>query len=1047
MHCQYKFSAVRAVDPTSAKSRSLSSPQRKMAFSMKSSSFAAGFTRSRLAVLICLLLTSVIGAAQSVYLQRPDDPHAIEARPGFAGLHGDGIADDADALQAAINRVQETTGEGIVFLGEGRYRLSHTIYLWSGIRLIGYGQHRPTLLLAAHTPGFQQGHAFLGTGRYMLQFASRRPSNNRPVLDANEFTFYSSVSNVNFEIGDGNPAAIAIRFHVAQHSFLAHMDIHVGNGRAGIEDVGNQAHDINIDGGEYGIVSKRTAPAWQFLLMDAHIRGQRIAAIHTEEVGMTLVRVELADAPVAVEISHGMAEQFYGRDLLLRNIRRAAIVLGDVTRQHHQITLEGVTCANVTRLLEGGEVATGWTPIPAPSRFFVEQKLTLGQEIGNDGREGAIALRHREAKLASAPALPPTDIPALPAVADWTNVKTLGVKGDGGSDDTVALQQAIDMHRVLYLPSGVYRLHGTLHLRPDTILIGLNPATTLLTLRESDPNFMGGGDSVPLVDTPRGGTAIITGVAVATGDVAPRVAGILWRAGPHSLIDDVNFPRGRGSAIAVLAPSFPKPPTAAASDSVKNVTDYKGTQFPSLWIRDGGGGVIRDVWTANTMARAGWRVEDTDTPGIAYQVSCEHHPHNEVQFAHAAHWTVYALQTEEESPDGTEATALELDNAHDITFANLFDYRVSRNVLPKIAAVLSRDSGSVRLENMHNFSQTRLAFDNSVSDETSSIRVRTHDFTTFTIGPQLRVGPPLPVPAAFEANAKLQKVAEGFNNATGLTASPEGDVFFTDAAHHRVYRWSEKTKQPVVISEDIDAPQSSTFVAPATLLIIDNAKLVYALPAYGPGKALALPAGQEADGTTLLLPVGLHEDLATLERLVAGTGYIYAPRSNMAVTGFDEHEPRTFYYAPGTTIAVEGAGAPGASSAAGPRGAASSIGTWKPDLQAMQLAPFAVGASHLVASEDDDKVYRVHLATASRIESNVFAPRSGTSVVEDVAGNVYVAGAEVFVYDKTGHLTGTLAVPERPSSLAFGGKDHRTLFIGARSGLYAIRTAVPGLIP
>ena len=1000
---------------------------------MQFSSIVATCRQVETALLLSFALASSV-VAQSVYLQRPEDPRAIDARPGVAGLQGDGIADDTDALQAAINRVAETTGEGIVFLADGHYRVSHTIYLWSGIRLIGYGAHRPTLVLGQTTPGFQQGHDFLGTGRYMLQFASRRPTSDGPVLDANEFTFYSGVSNVNFEIGDGNPAAIAIRFHVAQHSFLADVDIEAGNGRAGIEDVGNQAHDITIRGGDYGILSKRTAPAWQFLLMDSHITGQRVAAIHTEEVGMTLVRVELADTPVAVEISRGMPEQLYGRDLLLRNITRTAFVLGDVSQQHHQVTLEKINCDHVTRLLEGGDTVLGWTSIPAPSRYFVEHKLTLGQEIGNDGREGAIALRHIESKLATAPALPVSDIPALPAVADWVNVTSLGISGDGTSDDTASLQQAIDTHRILYLPTGVYRVRGTLHLRADSVLIGLNPATTMLTLSESDPNFMGQGDAVPLLDTPRGGTEVVTGIAVATGDIAPRVAGIVWRGGPRSLIDDVNFPRGRGRIGASLA----RPPATSVSDAAKIAATYRGTQFPSLWIRDGGGGLIRDVWTANTMARAGWTVEGSDTPGIAYQVSCEHHPSKEVQFLHASHWTVYALQTEEESPDGTEATAVALDDSHDITFANLFDYRVSRNILPKIAAVVSRNSGPVRLQNMHNFSQTRLAFDNNVIDETSGVPVRTHDFTAFEIGLQLNVGAPLPMPPAFSSGAKLEKLAGDFSNATGLTSSPAGDVFFTDSAHHRVYRWNAETKQAVVISEEIDAPQSATFIAPSTLLIIDNAKRVFALPADGSGHAEALLPRPGAEATTLLLPVGMHEDLASLERLVAGTGFIYAPRSNMARTGFDEHEPRTFYFAPRTSIAIEGAGAPGVSPVTGPRGAAVSIGTWKPDLQAMQFARFRVGDSHLVASEEDDKVYRVRLAASTRIDSSVFAARSGTSVLEDGAGNVYVAGAQVFVYDRSGHLTGTVEIPERPSSLAFGGPDHRTLFIGARSGLYAI---------
>ena len=123
----------------------------------------------------------------------------------------------------------------------------------------------------------------------MLQFASRRPAAGEPVVDANEFTFYSGIGNLDFEIGPGNPAAIAIRFHVAQHSFLSHMNFRIGAGRAALEDVGNNASDLHITGGDFGIISVRTSPAWQFLLMDSSIEGQRKAAIHTQEVGMTLI--------------------------------------------------------------------------------------------------------------------------------------------------------------------------------------------------------------------------------------------------------------------------------------------------------------------------------------------------------------------------------------------------------------------------------------------------------------------------------------------------------------------------------------------------------------------------------------------------------------------------------------------------------------------------------------------------------------------------------------------------------------------------------------
>ena len=48
------------------------------------------------------------------------------------------------------------------------------------------------------------------------------------------------------------------------------------------------------------------------------------------------------------------------------------------------------------------------------------------------------------------------------------------------------------------------------------------------------------------------------------------------------------------------------------------------------------------------------------------------------------------------------------------------------------------------------------------------------------------------------------------------------------------------------------------------------------------------------------------------------------------------------------------------------------------------------------------------------------------------------------IYDSKGKEIGVLEVPERPASFTFGGPDKRTLFIGARSSLYSIRTKAPG---
>ena len=102
----------------------------------------------KVVLLIVISISCVVsGYGSSVYPTRLDDPAAIYLTPEDFHVQGDGKADDSLAVQAAINKLQETRGEGIVFIPEGRYRITRTIYLWPGIRMIGYGSHRPVFVL------------------------------------------------------------------------------------------------------------------------------------------------------------------------------------------------------------------------------------------------------------------------------------------------------------------------------------------------------------------------------------------------------------------------------------------------------------------------------------------------------------------------------------------------------------------------------------------------------------------------------------------------------------------------------------------------------------------------------------------------------------------------------------------------------------------------------------------------------------------------------------------------------------------------------------
>src|SRR5438067_253335 len=89
-------------------------------------------------------------ASTSAFASRPDDPRAVP----LTGAVGDGKADDSAAIQAAIDKAAADREEGIVFVPQGRYRLTRTIYVWPAVRVIGWGAHRPVFVLGDNTPGF-----------------------------------------------------------------------------------------------------------------------------------------------------------------------------------------------------------------------------------------------------------------------------------------------------------------------------------------------------------------------------------------------------------------------------------------------------------------------------------------------------------------------------------------------------------------------------------------------------------------------------------------------------------------------------------------------------------------------------------------------------------------------------------------------------------------------------------------------------------------------------------------------------------------------------
>lgn len=498
--------------------------------------------------------------AQSVYPVRLDDPEAIYLGSSRFPVHGDGVGDDSAVLQAAIDAVETEHVQGIVFIPEGRYRITRTIYVWPGVRIIGYGAHRPVFVLGDRTPGYQTG---LG---YMFFFAGERPDSihaqwhsprephqpptpgtvppNNTIPDANPGTFYSAMSNVDFDMGAGNPAAVAIRFHVAQHCFLTHIDFHIDSGLAALKDVGNEMDDLHFYGGDYGIATEMPSPGWQFTLLDSTFEGQRIAAIREHEAGLTLVHDVFRNVPKAIDIEAGYPDELWVENARFENIAGPAITISDENNARTEINVVRSTFHNVKTfalLRQSGRRIAG------PGENYVVRSFTHGLLLRGPGDTGAIVTRFDAGPVAQLPDFGPPAIPPLPPASVWVNFRSLGVKGDGATDDTEAIRTTIASHRVLYVPMGRYVVTGTIQLRPHTVLIGLHPSMTQFDVLDGTPTFQGPGAPVPLLQAPQGGDNLVSGIGLSTGGINSRAVGALWMAGAESLMDDVRFLGGHGT--------------------------------------------------------------------------------------------------------------------------------------------------------------------------------------------------------------------------------------------------------------------------------------------------------------------------------------------------------------------------------------------------------------------------------------------------------------------------------------------------------------------
>ena len=136
---------------------------------------------------------------------------------------------------------------------------------------------------------------------------------------------------------------------------------------------------------------------------------------------------------------------------------------------------------------------------------------------------------------------------------DWEAAETANVtqppynaRGDGQTDDTKALQSAIDEHEGVFLPKGKYCVSRSLQLRPNTKLIGFRHLSVIEAKQGDGGDFSNPDVPQPLVrsaDDPRG-TAALAYVGLGCEGNLPAIM-LHWRTGRNSVVRSIYISSNR----------------------------------------------------------------------------------------------------------------------------------------------------------------------------------------------------------------------------------------------------------------------------------------------------------------------------------------------------------------------------------------------------------------------------------------------------------------------------------------------------------------------
>lgn len=261
----------------------------------------------------------------------------------------------------------------------------------------------------------------------------------------------------------------------------------------------------------------------------------------------------------------------------------------------------------------------------------------------------------------------------------------------------------------------------------------------------------------------------------------------------------------------------------------------------------------------------------------------------------------------------------------------------------------------------------------------------------------------------FSQDLTAVQISTGYRFAEGPVAAPDGSVYFLDIQTGKIYQWSPDGSVNLFI-EGLNAPNGLAIAGDGSLIVCEggNGRLI----SIDPQGAVGVVADQ-FNGVRFNEPNDLWID-------PKGGIYFTDPAFNSTVVQQGED---VYYVTPdrGQVIRV-------VDDLVKPNGLEGTR-----DGKKLYVADWGANQTYVYDIDSDGSVSNRQLAVAG----------GSDGLALDPAGNLYLTTPDrVRIYDVSGKLLREIPIPENPTNVTFAGADGQTLFITARTVIYAVQMPV-----